>query len=134
MPLYAAGVEAFGRAEINWPSDDVLVLLIDTAYYTVNLDTHDTLADIPSGARVASAALTGKTVSGRVFDASDVSINGVTGDSAEAILIALNTGVEATSTLIFYTDSGTGLPTLSFSNETANIAWSNASNKIFSIG
>jgi len=132
--MYAAAVEAFARAQINWPADDVLVLLVNTAYYTVNLETHDVLADIPSGARVASAALTGKTVNGRVFDASDVAISGVTGDTAEAIIIAHNTGDESDSTLIYYTDTGTGLPTLSFSNETANIEWPSDSGRIFSIG
>lgn len=108
---YAAGKEAFGNGQINWLADDIRAVIVDAADYTVDLATDASLADIPSGARIAtSGALVGKTNVGGVLDATDVSLPGVTGDQAEAVVVYKHTGVEATSTLISHHNSGTGFP------------------------
>lgn len=108
---YGKGLEAFANQEIHWVNDDIRVVIVDTADYTVNLTTDDSLADIPSGARIATSdALTGKTNVGGVLDASDVVIAAVTGDQSEAAVVYKHTGTESTSILISYHDSGTGFP------------------------
>lgn len=109
--LYAAAKQAFLSGAINLTSDDIRFVLVDVADYTVNLATHDNLDDVPSGARVAtSTALASKSVTGGVFDAADKTLTAVTGDQSEALVIYKHTGVESTSSLIAYIDSGTNLP------------------------
>lgn len=116
---YAAGKEAFGNGQINWLTDDIRAVIVDSADYTVDLATDATLADVPSGARIATtASLTGKTNVGGVLDAVDISVAGVTGDPAEAVVVYKHTGVEATSTLLSYNDG-----TLTPNGGLVNIVW-----------
>jgi hypothetical protein len=112
--------------------DDIRIILIDAADYTVNLTTHDFLDDIPAGARVATVALTGESVSGRTFDASDATFTAVTGDQSEALVIYKHTGTESTSRLIAYIDSATNLPVTPNGGD-ITVAWDNGANKIFSL-
>lgn len=131
--LYAAGKQALLTAGINWTSDDIRVVLVDSADYTVDLATHDNLDDIPVAARVAtSAALTGMSATGGVADAADVTYTSVTGDSIEAAVIYKHTGVESTSTLIAYIDTATGLPVTPNGGDIV-IQWDNGSAKIFAL-
>lgn len=96
---------------IDLENEDVRMILIDAADYTFS-QVHDMLDDVAAIARVAvSGALAGKTVVDGVFDANDVTLTAVTGDQSEAIIFYRHTGVEATSRLICYIDTGiTGLP------------------------
>lgn len=109
--LYNFGKESLLLGDISWDTDDIRVILVDTADYTVNLATDQFLSIIGAPARVAtSGAFTGKTNADGVADAADVTLSAVTGDPAEALVIYKHTGVEATSILIAYIDSGTNLP------------------------
>ena len=109
--LYDSAKKAFLDGDIDLLTDDIRVILIDAADYTVNFSTHDFLDDVAAGARVAtSGALTSKTTTAGAFDAADVTFTSVTGDQSEAIIVYKHTGTESTSNLIAYIDSGTGLP------------------------
>lgn len=96
---------------IDLENEDIRVILVDAADYTFS-QAHDFLDDVPGAARVAvSGALASKTVTDGVFDAADVTFSAVTGDPCEALIIYRHTGVEGTSRLIAYLDTGfTGLP------------------------
>lgn len=88
---------------------DVKAVLVDTADYTVDLATHEFLSDIIAAARVSTtAALASKTTTGGVFDAADLALPDAGGDTAEALVLYVDTGVEATSRLIAYIDTATG--------------------------
>lgn len=131
--LYDKAREAFLTAAINWTSDTIKVVLVDTADYTVSLTTHQYLSDIPSGARVAtSAALGSKTATLGVADAADTSFTAVSGDQSEAYVIFVDTGTEGTSRLIAYFDSATGLP-ITPNGGNITLTFDNGSNKIFRI-
>ena len=109
--LYAKGREGFLDGSIDWDTNDVRVILVDTADYTVNLSTHDNLDDVAAASRVAtSGALASKTVTNGTADAADVTFSAVTGDPCEALVIYKHTGTESTSRLIAYIDTATGLP------------------------
>ena len=109
--LYGKGKEAFLGADIDWLADNIKVVLVDTAAYTPNFSTDDFLADIPSGDRIATSGnLASKTSTLGVADAADVTFTAVTGDVSEALVIYKDTGNEATSPLIAYIDTATGLP------------------------
>jgi hypothetical protein len=131
--LYDKGREGFLDGSIDWDTDDICLILIDAADYTVNLGSHDFLDDVPSGARVAtSGALSGKTVTAGVADANDVTLSAVTGDPSEAIVFYKNTGTESTSRLIAYVDSATGLPVTPNGGDII-IQFDNGANKIFKL-
>ena len=98
-------------ANTDLKDGDVRAILIDAADYTFS-QAHQFLSDVGAPARVAtSGAMTTKTVTSGVFDADDVTWTAVTGDQSEAIILYTHTGVEGTSRLVAYLDTGiTGLP------------------------
>jgi hypothetical protein len=132
--LYDKGREAFAAAGINWVSDTIKCILVDTGEYTPNLATDSSLVNIPALARVGSAVtLSGKTNVSGVVDADDVSFTGlVSAPTVEALVIYKDTGVESTSTLIAYIDTGTALPVPAGASQ-INVAWDNGANKIFKL-
>lgn len=130
--LYPKGREGFLVGDISWTTDTVKAVLVDTGLYSFNA-AHDNLDDIPSGARVAtSAALTGKTATDGVADADDLALAAVTGSTVEAVVLYVEAGTEATSRLIAYIDTATGLP-VTPNGGTVNVIWDNAGNKIFKL-
>ena len=131
--LYDAGREAFLDGTISWSSDNIKVVLVDAADYTVNLATHTALSDSPAAGRVATSAnLTSKTVTAGVADAADVTLSAVSGDQSEALVIYKDTGVESTSTLIAYIDTATNLPVTPNGGD-ITIQWDSGANKIFKL-
>jgi hypothetical protein len=97
---------------IDWLTDDFRAILIDTGAWTPDFVLHTHLDDVPVGARVAtSGAMAGKTVSGGAVDANDVTWAAVSGNVSEGVLIYRHTGVESTSALVVFYDTGVaGLP------------------------
>ena len=131
--LYDKGRQGFLDGSIDWDTDDIRAILIDTDDYTVDLESHDNLDDIPAGARVAvSGALTGKTVTDGVADADDITFSAVTGDQSEALVLYKHTGVESTSRLIAYIDSATGLPVTPNGGD-IEVKWADGDDKIFKL-
>lgn len=133
--LYDKGRNAFARGEINWLAsggDTIKVILVDTADYTVDLANHDFLDDVPAAARVASATLTLSDPAAGVCDAGDVTFSAVTGDPCEALIIYKDTGTEATSPLLAYIDTATGLP-VTPNGGNITVTWDSGANKIFKL-
>lgn len=127
--FYPAGREAFASAGVNWVSDTIRVQFVSAGY--VYSSAHTSLADIPAGAREGDpAALASKTATGGVLDAADVTVPAVTGDVIVAVVIYKWTGVEATSTLLFYLDAGSGLPRTPDGNA-IELRFDNGANKIY---
>ena len=130
FPLYKQAL--LGNGGISLSADTIKVVLVDTASYTYSA-SHQYLSDVPSGMRVAtSSALSTKTVTGGVFDADDVTLSSVTGAQSEALVLYKDTGNEATSPLIAYIDTATGLP-VTPNGGNITISWSNGSSKIFAL-
>lgn len=131
--LYDKGRQGFLDGSIDWDTDNIKIVLVDAADYTINLATHDNLDDIPSGARVATSGnLASKTVTDGVADAADVTFSTVTGDPSELIIGYKDTGTESTSRLIFAIDTATGLPVTPSGGDII-VQWDNVANKIFKL-
>jgi hypothetical protein len=129
--FYSHGIYDITHGTIDWVSDSFKVVLVDTSLYTLNQISDQYLSSIPVGARVAtSSVLTGKSMTGYVADADDVTISLVTG-SIGAIAIFKDTGNPNTSPLIIYIDSTDVTLPMSISSQDFNIIWSNGSSKIF---
>lgn len=131
--LYDKARERFLMGQLDWLTDTIKVVLVDTGNYSVNLAAHEFLSDIPSAARVAiSGALTGKTATGGVADADDVTIAAVSGPTVEALVIFKDTGDPSTSPLIAWIDTASGLPFTPNGGD-VTIQWDNGANRIFKL-
>ena len=101
----------------------VRATLVDLNDYTYGA-AHEFITSVPAGARVATVTLSsGKTYTNGLFDAADVTFPTVTGDQSEALIIWIDTTVEATSRLVAFFDTGvTGLP-VTPNGGNIDIAW-----------
>lgn len=131
--LYDKGRKSFLAGELDWDADVIKTILVDTALYTVDLALHDFLDDVAAGSRVSTGgALTGKTTTDGVADATDDTHTAVSGATVEAIVIYEEEGTEATSRLIAFIDTATGLP-LTPNGGDVTIQWDSAANRIFKL-
>ena len=108
--LFDKARQRFLEAQINWMTDTIKCILVDTGAYTPQTAIHEFLADIPISARIAGpVTLTAKATTGGAADAADATFTSVSGASIEAIVIYSDTGTESTSPLLAYIDTATGL-------------------------
>lgn len=108
--IYATAKAALLQGEINMATGSIKCVLIDTADYTFNTG-HTYLDSVAAGAREeTSTNMTSKTFVSGTFDADNVTFTSTSGDNCEAVIIYVDTGVAASSHLICYLDSLSGLP------------------------
>ena len=120
----------FANKEIDWDADDIRVVLLTSAYtYSAS---HDYLDDVSAGARVATAALSGKTNTNGVLDASDTVFTALSGSAVTQMWIYHHTGTDATSRVLIYINEGEGLP-FTPNGDNKNIEWPNGASKIASL-
>ena len=113
-------------------SGDVRVMLVKSSY-TYD-DTDQFVSDLGAVDNGRSAALTGQTFTGGVFDAADTSLTATAAVACNALIIFQHTGVDATARLIGYIDVVyTGLPFTPSASQNVPIAWDSGSDKIFRI-
>lgn len=115
--LYVAfrnGVLGSHATRVDLDADTIKAALIDHGTDTPNVTTDDFYNDISAGlVGSLSSALTSKTigtVAAGVFDADNVTFTAVSGNSVESVNLIKDTGNTATSDLIAYFDTATGLP------------------------
>lgn len=105
---YRNGLKNVLSGVVDMTNDTINAVLIDTADYTVDLDTDEFLSSIAGAARVSTATLASKTFTVTstyaVFDAADTTFTAVTGDPTEALVVYQSTGVDGTSCLLGYFD------------------------------
>lgn len=98
-----------GSANTDMSAGTVKAALVDTGTYTYAA-THEFLSDL-SGRVGTDQTLGTKTFTDGVFDSADPTWTSVSGNTVEALVIYIDTGVAGTSRLIAYIDTGqTGLP------------------------
>ena len=84
-------------------------------------------------ARIAGpVTLTSKSTTGGAADAADCTFTSVSGATIEALVIYKDTGSEATSPVIAYIDTATGLPITPNGGDII-VTWDNGTNKIFKV-
>tara|TARA_R100001198_G_scaffold87145_1_gene62145 strand:- start:1462 stop:1869 length:408 start_codon:yes stop_codon:yes gene_type:complete len=131
--IYGLGREKFLSGSIDMATDDIKCVLVDTATYSVSIDADEFLDDIGAGERVATSGnMSSKTVALGVFDAADITFSAVSGDVSEALVIYKDSGVAATSPLIAYIDTATGLPVTPNGGD-ITVTWDSGANKIFKL-
>lgn len=131
--LYDYARQRFLEGQLNWLTDTIKVYLVDTGAYTPQTAIHQYLADIPLSSRIAGpVTLTSKSTTGGAADAADCTFTSVSGATIEAIVIYKDTGSEATSPVIAYIDTATGLPITPNGGDII-VTWDNGTNKIFKV-
>lgn len=94
----------------NLLTGTVKVALVDTGVYTYSA-AHQFYSSVTGVVGTPQTIGATKTVTNGVFDGADVTYTAVTGNSAEALIIYVDTGTASTSPLVAYIDTGvTGLP------------------------
>lgn len=109
--VYPKFKEALLDASSNSDLNDgtVKVALVDTGTYTYSA-AHQFYSDL-SGVVGTPVEITNTTVASGLFDGDNVTFSAVSGSSAEALVIYIDTGVAGTSRLVIFMDTGvTGLP------------------------
>jgi hypothetical protein len=129
--LYPKYKEAALTAGVNLSTDTIKVALVDTGTYTYSA-AHQYYSSVSAAVVGTPQTLGSKTVTDGVFDAADVTFPAVTGASSEALVIYKDTGSAASSPLIAYIDTATGLPVTPNGGDII-IAWDNGSNRVFSL-
>lgn len=129
--FYSAFKEQMLQAGVNLASSNVKAILVTSAYTFSASDVFiSDLTGILTDGR--SPNLASKTFTAGVFDAANTTLPTVTGSqTADAIVLSIDTGTDATSRLICYFDTNvTGLP-FSTNGGDITITWDDGANKIF---
>lgn len=107
-PLYKqALLDASANTDLN--DLTVKVALIDTGVYSYNA-AHEFFSSV-TGVVGTPQTIANTTVANGLFDGDNVTFTAVTGNSAEALLIYIDTGTASTSRLVAWIDTSvTGLP------------------------
>lgn len=130
--LYDPGREGFLDGSIDWDTNDIRAMLVLSTYSFSA--AHKFVSDLGAVDNGRTAALSGKTVTNGVADASDTSLTATAASASKAIVVFQHTGADATARLIAYIDTPTsGLPFTPSAGQTVNIAWDNGTNKIFKL-
>lgn len=130
--LYNTARKQFLEAQINWDTNDIRCMLVDTSEYTFNA-ADVTIAEITPAARIGSPVnMVTSTTDDGAADANDVTFSSVTaGDQVGAIAIYKSYGAtEADTVLIAWLDTATGLPITTNGGDII-VTWDNGINRIF---
>ncbi len=130
--LFDAARQGFLSGAILWDANSIKVLLVSSGY-SVSLasNTYRTSVPVANVIWSSAVALSTCTVASGVADALDHTLTAVTGNTASYIVIYADSGASATSRLIAYIDTATGLPVLPNGGD-ITIQWDNtAATKIF---
>jgi hypothetical protein len=108
--LYPKWKEAISQNTANSSlTGTVKVALVDTGTYTYSA-AHEFYSSV-SGVVGTPQTIGSKTYTNGVFDGSDVTFTAVSGASAEALVLYIDTGTAGTSRLVAFIDTSvTGLP------------------------
>jgi hypothetical protein len=100
-----------GGTLIDLTSDTIVVGLVDEGTYEPLPATDEDEADLsPDPMQAPNETLGTITVVNGTFDAADSTFTAVSGNSIESLVIFKDTGTPATSPLLVYFDTATGLP------------------------
>lgn len=131
--LYDKARESFlsQNPALDWDTDTIKVMLVKTAQAFSN--AHQFVSDLTAGNIVArSSALASKTSSAGVADAADIVFTTPASGNICNLILYKDTGSDATSPLIAFLDTGTGLP-VTTNGADVTVVWDSGASKIFKL-
>lgn len=106
--LYPKGRAKFAEALVAWSTHNFKVAALLTGYtYSA---THEFVTDLGGNIVARSSNLTGKTSVGGILKSDPASFASLTGGRVLYLVIFRDTGVDATSPLLYYIDTASNLP------------------------
>lgn len=117
-----AGAAGAAHTLPDWDTDTIKAVLGRSSSYTFS-QTHQDLADVPSGARISIVTLSGITITNGLIDFTNPVFTAISA-AADFFLLYKHTGTEANSTLIAYfdeDDNGDPLSAAAGDTVTANL-------------
>jgi hypothetical protein len=142
--LYDKGRNAFAKGEIHWlasTGDTIRICFVKSAY-SQDLSNHEFFTDLGnnvvgnngSSSRTSCPALTLIDPIAGVCDAEDVVFSAIpdTVGQLDNLVIFKDSGSDATSQLLAYIDTATGMP-FTPSGSDITVQFDNGSNKIFKL-
>jgi hypothetical protein len=131
--LYGLARQAFLEGTLCWLDPTNIKAVLCDATYVPSMDTDQFLAIITAGKRVATSGnLASKSSTLGVANAGNVTFSAVSGSAIYSIVLYKDTGDEATSPLIAYIDTATGLPVTPSGGDII-VQWDTGANKIFKL-
>ena len=128
--MFENGVNQIMNGNIDLVNATISCVLIDSDFYTPNLNTDAVQSSVPVAAQIAEVNLTGNELDGSTFRADDTVFTSVTGAKVDALLIVENTGDYNTSRLLHWIDDAAEFP-ITPDGTDITIEWSSGSNGIF---
>lgn len=129
--VYPKAKERALGAGLDLANADVRVMLVRSTY---SYDpTDEFVADLGAVDNGRSAALSGKSITDGVFDATDSTLNATGANASNALVVFIHTGNDATARLIAYIDDAVGLPFTPEAAQACPIVWDSGANKIFKL-
>lgn len=129
-------LDLFCMGDIDWINDEIMVSLIDTAIYTLDLVNHEYLIEIPTLAIAATKLISGRITNGiGVMDGDDTTLIAVPGDGLvpkDGLVIWKNLHNTAVSPLIAWIDQGDEFPYFPDGNDIP-ILWDDGADKILTL-
>jgi hypothetical protein len=126
--IYTEGAQKLFEGVFNWASDNFDAILLPSSYAFDATDVF--ISDL--GSIMKRVALTGKTNTDGVLDATDPMFSAVAAGTVGSLVIAKNTGADATSPLFLFDDTLTGLPYPANGGD-ITIRWNDGANKILKV-
>lgn len=111
--LYGNASQQFALAAFNWPTLTVWALLVDKTYVpSANKDSH--VSDILASSIIArQGPMTSMAASNGLCSGNIPQFNSLLDSrTAVAVVLYVNTGVDSTSQLLYYSSDGLGFPFL----------------------
>ena len=128
--IYPKFKEALLQGDYDLSTAVIRAVLVDTGTYTYSA-AHNAYDDLSGIVGTESGALGSKTFTNGTFDAADITFTAVTGSTAEAIVLFIDSGTASTDYLICFIDSAaSGLPVTPNGGD-INVTWSGSG--IFSL-
>ena len=133
--VYGKAKQALLNGQINFSANNYKLLFIDSSLYTPSQNSDEFVSNVNTSAiKARTDNISGITNILGVLDADDVNVASYSGGSFQAVVLYQVGSTDSTSRLIFYIDTGIGLPyTLINQNVPITINWSNALTKIMSL-
>lgn len=131
---YLLGMQAFASGAINFPSDNIKVMLVNNSY-TANFTTDQWQSTIPGGDVIfTSGNLSGNAATLGTLSASNLTMVNVnpTGSQGYYLVLFKDTGTPGTSPLFLYIDTATNLP-ITPNGGNITVAWDTGANKIMTL-
>jgi len=107
---YINGVSEIGAGNVSHIDDTISIALV-TSDYTPDFDNDISQSDIPDSALIQEESLTGKSMNGVSFEASDCVFRNVTaGLTITAIVVFKDAVAKSATVLLAYLDDSLNLP------------------------